>query len=59
MSMEELIGKKIAVFYDDGTSVSRKDGIVTSVTTDFLNLKVNNKELVIPKSRIVRIELDG
>ena len=52
--MAGLEGKRVIVFYDDFGSVSRKDGVVT----DDNNLQIElNSNLVIPRARIVRIEV--
>lgn len=52
--MEKLEGKKVAIFYSDFEKVSRKDGVVTSESLDGYTL---DKKIVIPKSRVVRIEV--
>ena len=52
--MEGLEGKRIVVFYDDGSAVSRKDGFCTANTDSEIIL---DNKLLIPKSRIVRVEV--
>ena len=47
-------GKQIIIFYSDGERVSRKDGLCTEDGVLFITL---DKKIMIPKSRIVRIEL--
>lgn len=57
---KDLIGKKVVVFYDDGTSVSRKDGTLVKQTEDFIYLQssVNSSIILIPLDRLVRIEIN-
>jgi len=58
--IEDLVGKKVVIFYDDGTSVSRKDGILIKQTEDFIYLQssVNSSTILIPLDRLVRIEIN-
>ena len=49
-----FIGKKITIFYDDGAGVSRKDGTCSANSDDGIEL---DYKMIIPKSRIVRIEV--
>ena len=56
MERQGLAGKKINVYFDDGCRVTRKDGVVSS--EDAYSISLNNKE-IIPRSRIVRIEICG
>lgn len=52
--MEGIEGRKATIFYDDLGRVSRKDGILTSVTeSDY----VLDNIIIIPKSRVVRVEV--
>ncbi len=54
MEGRNLEGKKVTIFYDDLGRVSRKDGVCTS-NSDY-EIEIDNK-LIIPKSRVVRIEV--
>lgn len=52
--MAGLEGKWVIVFYDDLGKVSRKEGVLTAISaTDYT---LDNK-LIIPKSRVVRVEV--
>lgn len=52
--MEGLEGKKVTIFYDDVGSVSRKDGILTSISdSDY----VLDNRMIIPKARVIRVEV--
>lgn len=52
--MEGLEGRKVIVFYDDLGRVSRKDGVLTSVSTTDYTL---DNRMIIPKARVIRIEV--
>jgi len=53
--MEGLEGKQVKIFYDDLGKVSRKDGVLTSISdTDYV---LDNK-MIIPKSRVIRVEVN-
>ena len=54
--MEGLEGKKVVIFYDDLGKVSRKDGVLTAVSKDDYVL---DKKLIIPKSRVIRVEVEN
>ena len=47
-------GRKIKIFFNDGSKVSWKEGVVTSL--DEFSITLDGRE-VIPKSRIVRMEV--
>ena len=49
-----FIGKKIAIFYDDGGHVSRKDGTCTNNSDSEIEL---DNRIIIQKGRVVRIEV--
>ena len=50
----DMIGKNVRVYYEDGTGrVSRINGIVTKYTDEI----ILDENVIIPKHRIVRIEL--
>lgn len=52
--MHSLEGRRVIIFYDDGGSVSKKIGEITDSNEESFTL---NDRIIIPKSRIVRIEL--
>ena len=52
--MEGLEGKRITIFYNDGESVSRKDGICTAEYSNYLCL---DGRILIPHDRVVRVEV--
>ena len=52
--MEGLEGKKVIIFYDDLGKVSRKDGVLTSVSENDYTL---DNRMIIPKSRVIRVEV--
>jgi len=52
--MEGLKGKRIVVFYDDGSAISRKDGFCTTNTDS--EIIIDNR-ILIPKNRVVRVEV--
>jgi len=49
-------GKEIAIFYDDGASIVRRDGTLIEEHNDWVFILINGKTMSIPKSRVVRIE---
>lgn len=49
-------GKEVAIFYDDGQSVVRKDGVLEREDNGWIYLTINDKSISIPKSRVIRIE---
>jgi len=63
MALDEYVGKKIVLFYDDGRDVKRKEGIVKIITDSLLflaeNPNENSNEIAIPIDRIIRIEFGG
>jgi len=50
--------KQVTVFYDDSGSVSRKDGIcIRYISENGILLQTEkNKQMFIPKDRIIRVE---
>lgn len=52
----EYKGKQLKVFYSDGRSVSRKDGLCTDEGTLFITL---DDCISIPFSAIIRIEFNN
>lgn len=52
--MEGIVGRKVIIFYDDLGHISRKDGILSGLSdTEY----VLNDRIIIPKSRVIRIEV--
>ena len=50
-------GQKAAIFYDDGSAISRKDGTIEKEDETWIFLNVgNDKVIAISRSRIIRIE---
>lgn len=55
---ERILNKSITIFYQDGeNSVGRKDGKLISVSIDSLTLLTSFGEIIIPKLKIVRVEV--
>ncbi len=53
-----FLNKKVAVFYADGENhISRKDGLIISVSDDSIILYYSELEILIPKIKIVRVEV--
>ena len=53
--VSELVGKKVNVFYEDGTNMLRHNiGICTDNNSEQLSL---DDKIIISKQRIVRIEV--
>ena len=52
-------GKSVVLFYDDGASVAKKIGKVISKDSDFVVIRIDNKDVSIPTSRIIRMEEDN
>lgn len=52
--MEGQEGRKLAVFYDDGEKISRKDGVCTKEDDVFFIL---DRKILIPKHRVIRVEV--
>lgn len=55
--MDKLVGRKVKLFFDDGTKISWRQGFVTSQSIFLIEL--DNRD-TIPLNRIIRIEsMDG
>ena len=53
----KIVGKKLIIYYEDGTQrVNRVEGICTSDSSDEVVL---DNDTIIPKGRVVRIEIQG
>jgi len=50
-----LIGKKVAIYFDDGSSITRKDGSVIAIFDNFIIFREYHLSQLIPFNRIVRI----
>ena len=48
--------KEVAVFYDDGQSVVRKDGVLEKEINSWIYLNTGEKTIAISRERIIRIE---
>ncbi|MEM5853908.1 MAG: hypothetical protein QW228_06065 [Candidatus Aenigmatarchaeota archaeon] len=53
----DWIGRKVSVFFDDGSKISRKIGILEKINNFFLVIKLDNTTEAIPLQRIIRVEL--
>ena len=55
---KRLLNKNVAVFYADNEAhISRKDGLVVSVSNDAIILVIGVAEILLPKNKIVRVEV--
>lgn len=52
---ELLKGKEVSVYFDDGSTITRKDGIVIEITEATLIFKEHGQTQIIPFSRIIRV----
>jgi len=50
-----LIGRNVCVYFDDGTSITRKDGSVLAISDNYIVFKDYNLTQLIPFSRVIRI----
>jgi small-conductance mechanosensitive channel len=52
-----LKGKKVAIYFDDGSRIGKKDGTVIEISENSIVFKsISGKTEIIPFSRIIRIE---
>ena len=56
---DTVLNRRVAIFFNDGETISRKDGIVLGENTDFVFLRTVNGQQLISKDRIIRIEIFG
>lgn len=57
-SYEKFLNKQVVIYYYDSPEhVTRQDGIIISCIGEAIIISKENKEQLIPKARIVRIEL--
>lgn len=62
MALDELKGKRVVVFYHDGSgnfTISRKDGVLKSADASFVIISRTTGEEAIPVTKIVRVEVSG
>lgn len=50
-----LEGKEVSVYFDDGSAITRKDGIVIEITETTLIFQEHGQIQIIPFSRIIRV----
>ena len=56
MDKNELLkGKEVSVYFDDGSAITRKDGIVIEITETTLIFKEHGQIQIIPFIRIIRV----
>ena len=56
MDRNELLkGREVSVYFDDGSAITRKDGIVIEITETTLIFKEHGQIQIIPFSRIIRV----
>jgi len=55
--MENFKGQKVVIFYDDGQSISRKEGILTDIVESMTFLETISGQIAISNNRIIRMEL--
>lgn len=58
MEQRELLkGKKVAIYFDDGSRIGRKDGSVIEISDSSIVFKSASGHIeIIPFSRIIRVE---
>lgn len=52
---EFLKGKEVSVYFDDGSTVTRKDGTIIEITETTLIFQEHGQIQIIPFSRIIRV----
>lgn len=59
MALEKYKNKKVLLFFDDGKSISRKEGIVEDISDSTISFIEEGKpsSQLIPLNRVVRIEI--
>ena len=55
----ELIDKTVAIIFDDGNAITKKVGILKTISPDYIQIFEKNSLQLIPTHRIVRIERVG
>ena len=58
----DAFGKLVAIYFDDGQKITRHAGILKDIQFDLILIMTkdrlsNNKDELIPRGRIIRIEL--
>jgi len=56
---QRFLNTRVSIFYDDNSpqGVSRKDGLLISNDVDSIVLLSYNLQILIPKSKIIRLEV--
>jgi len=57
MEGEDLIGKKVKLIFQDVDAEIIKIGHIQNISKGFLTLKTKRKTEIIPKTRILRMEI--
>lgn len=52
---ELLKGKEVSIYFDDGSSITRKDGTIIEITDITLIFQEHGQTQIIPFSRIIRV----
>lgn len=57
MDRNELLkGKEVCIYFDDGSNITRKDGVVIELSENAIVFKVESGQVqIIPFSRIIRV----
>ena len=58
MERKELLkDKQVSIYFDDGSRIGRKDGVVIDISDTLITFKATSGHIeIIPFSRIIRIE---
>ena len=58
MERKELLkDKQVSIYFDDGSRIGRKDGIVIEISDTSITFKATSGRIeIIPFSRVIRIE---
>lgn len=55
--MTSIIGKTVELFFSDGQRVSKRCATIESVDADYYTIRTGQVQELIPKTRIVRVEV--
>ena len=53
----DLVGKKVKLIFEDLKTTIIKIGVVKEISNDFVTIKTEVKTEIIPKARILRMEV--
>lgn len=56
--VEDWIGKRVSIIFDDGSRIVTRHGILRSISDGLVFVKTNGKEEAISMEKIVRMELE-